>query len=104
YYLERYPHRMLEGALVAAWSVEAEALYIYLRDEYPGLHRVLHEAVAELEEAGLIEPGFIMLRRGAGAYICGEESALIESLEGKPGKPRHRPPFVAQKGLFDQPT
>src|SRR5690606_33879684 len=77
---------------------------IYLRDEYPGLHRVLHEAIAELEDAGLIEPGFIMLRRGAGAYICGEESALIESLEGKPGKPRHRPPFVAQKGLFDQPT
>lgn len=104
YYLERYPHRMLEGALVAAWAIEAEGLYIYLRDEYPGLHRVLHEAIAELEDAGLIEPGFIMLRRGAGAYICGEESALIESLEGKPGKPRHRPPFVAQKGLFDQPT
>lgn len=104
YYLEREPHGCLEGALVSAWAVEAKALYIYLRDEYPGLHRVLTEAIAELETAGIVEPGFVILRRGAGAYICGEESALIESLEGKPGKPRHRPPFVAQKGLFGQPT
>ncbi|MFY0992549.1 NADH-ubiquinone oxidoreductase-F iron-sulfur binding region domain-containing protein [Halomonas sp. C05BenzN] len=104
YYLERSPHRFLEGALVSAWAVDAEALYIYLRDEYPGLHRVLHAAIAELEVAGLVEAGYIVLRRGAGAYICGEESAMIESLEGKPGKPRHRPPFVAQKGLFDRPT
>ncbi|WP_205598447.1 NADH-ubiquinone oxidoreductase-F iron-sulfur binding region domain-containing protein [Halomonas sp. NO4] len=104
YYLEREPHRFLEGALVSAWAVEACALYIYLRDEYPGLHRVLREAIAELEAAGLVEPGYVVLRRGAGAYICGEESAMIESLEGKPGKPRHRPPFVAQKGLFDRPT
>lgn len=104
YYLERDPHVFLEGALVSAWAVEAQALYIYLRDEYPGLHSVLKEAMAELEAAGIVEPGFIILRRGAGAYICGEESALIESLEGKPGKPRHRPPFVAQKGLFGQPT
>ncbi|MFN2359835.1 MAG: NADH-ubiquinone oxidoreductase-F iron-sulfur binding region domain-containing protein [Marinobacter sp.] len=104
YYLEREPHIFLEGALVSAWAVEAQALYIYLRDEYPGLHRVLTEAIAELEAAEIVEPGFVILRRGAGAYICGEESALIESLEGKPGKPRHRPPFVAQKGLFDQPT
>lgn len=104
YYLEREPHVFLEGALVSAWAVEAEALYIYLRDEYPGLHRVLKNAIAELETGGIVEPGFIILRRGAGAYICGEESALIESLEGKPGKPRHRPPFVAQKGLFNQPT
>ncbi|MDR5868567.1 NAD(P)H-dependent oxidoreductase subunit E [Halomonas koreensis] len=104
HYLEREPHRVLEGALVSAWAVEAEALYIYLRDEYPGLHRVLHAAIAELETAGLAEPGYIVLRRGAGAYICGEESAMIESLEGKPGKPRHRPPFVAQRGLFDRPT
>ncbi|NWN84075.1 MAG: NAD(P)H-dependent oxidoreductase subunit E [Halomonas sp.] len=103
-YLEREPHRFLEGALVGAWVVEAEALYIYLRDEYPGLHRVLAEAIEELETAGLVAPGYTVLRRGAGAYICGEESALIESLEGKPGKPRHRPPFVAQKGLFDRPT
>ena len=104
YYLEHAPHRFLEGALISAWAVEAEALYIYLRDEYPGLHRVLHEAIAELETAGLVEPGYIVMRRGAGAYICGEESALIESLEGKPGKPRHRPPYVAQVGLFDRPT
>jgi len=104
HYLERSPHRFLEGALVSAWAVEAEALYIYLRDEYPGLHRVLGEAINELEAAGLVAPGDIVLRRGAGAYICGEESAMIESLEGKPGKPRHRPPFVAQKGLFDRPT
>lgn len=104
YYLERAPHRFLEGALISAWAVEAEALYIYLRDEYPGLRHVLHEAIAELEAAGLAAPGYIVMRRGAGAYICGEESALIESLEGKPGKPRHRPPYVAQVGLFDRPT
>ena len=104
YYLERAPHQFLEGALVSAWAIEAEALYIYLRDEYPGLHRVLHEAIAELEQAGIVARGFILMRRGAGAYICGEESALIESLEGKPGKPRHRPPYVAQEGLFGRPT
>ncbi|MFG6176683.1 NADH-ubiquinone oxidoreductase-F iron-sulfur binding region domain-containing protein [Halomonas sp. THAF12] len=104
HYLEREPHRVLEGALLGAWMVNAEALYIYLRDEYPGLHRVLGEAIAELEAAGLAEPGYIVLRRGAGAYICGEESAMIESLEGKPGKPRHRPPLVAQRGLFGRPT
>lgn len=104
YYLEREPHVFLEGALVSAWAVEAKALYIYLRDEYPGLLGVLKEAIAELESAAIVEQGFVILRRGAGAYICGEESALIESLEGKPGKPRHRPPFVAQKGLFNQPT
>ncbi|MET4027536.1 NADH:ubiquinone oxidoreductase subunit F (NADH-binding) [Marinobacter sp. MBR-99] len=104
YYLEREPHGFLEGALVSAWAVEAKTLYIYLRDECPGLHRVLKDAIAELEAAAIVEQGFVILRRGAGAYICGEESALIESLEGKPGKPRHRPPFVAQKGLFGQPT
>ncbi|KPQ01658.1 NADH-ubiquinone oxidoreductase-F iron-sulfur binding region domain-containing protein [Marinobacter sp. HL-58] len=104
YYLECEPHVFLEGALVSAWAVEAQALYIYLRDEYQGLHRVLTGAITELEAAEIVEPGFIILRRGAGAYICGEESALIESLEGKPGKPRHRPPLVAQKGLFDRPT
>ena len=104
YYLERSPHQFLEGALISAWAIDAEALYIYLRDEYPALHVVLREAIGELEAAGLVAPGYIVLRRGAGAYICGEESAMIESLEGKPGKPRHRPPFVAQKGLFDRPT
>ena len=104
HYLERSPHQFLEGALISAWAVDAEALYIYLRDEYPALHDVLHDAIDELENAGLVAPGYIVLRRGAGAYICGEESAMIESLEGKPGKPRHRPPFVAQRGLFDRPT
>jgi formate dehydrogenase beta subunit len=102
--LEQSPHRFLEGALVSAWAVDASAVYIYLRDEYPGLNIVLHEAIAEIEAEGIAAPGFIVLRRGAGAYICGEESALIESLEGKPGKPRHRPPFVAQNGLFGRPT
>lgn len=104
YYLERHPHRFLEGALISSWAIEASALYIYLRDEYPGVNKLLRAAIAELEEAAIIAPDYIILRRGAGAYICGEESALIESLEGKPGKPRHRPPFVAQKGLFDRPT
>jgi len=104
YYLEKSPHQFLEGALISAWAIEAIGLYIYLRDEYPGVNKLLKTAIAELEEAGIVEVGYIHLRRGAGAYICGEESALIESLEGKPGKPRHRPPFVAQKGLFDRPT
>ncbi|BBI54225.1 hypothetical protein HORIV_66460 [Vreelandella olivaria] len=71
--------------MVSSWAVEAEALYIYLRDEYPALHGVLREAIGELEAAGLVAPGYVVLRRGAGAYICGEESAMIESLEGKPG-------------------
>ena len=104
YHLEQSPHQFLEGVLVSAEAVGATAAYLYLRDEYPALHRVLAEAIAELEAAGLAAPGFLVLRRGAGAYICGEESALIESLEGKPGKPRHRPPYVAQRGLFGRPT
>jgi NADH:ubiquinone oxidoreductase subunit F (NADH-binding)/NADH:ubiquinone oxidoreductase subunit E len=104
HYLEQSPHQFLEGVLVSAQAVEASGAYVYLRDEYPALHAVLREAVGELEDAGLAPPGFVVLRRGAGAYICGEESALIESLEGKPGKPRHRPPYVAQKGLFGRPT
>jgi len=102
--LEQSPHQFLEGVLVSAEAVGAAAAYLYLRDEYPALHRVLAEAIAELEAEGLAAPGFLVLRRGAGAYICGEESALIESLEGKPGKPRHRPPYVAQRGLFGRPT
>ncbi|KAA3654202.1 MAG: NADH-quinone oxidoreductase subunit F [Proteobacteria bacterium] len=104
HYLEQSPHQFLEGLLISATAIDAAAAYIYLRDEYPALHAVLREAIAELEAAALVPPGFIALRRGAGAYICGEESALIESLEGKPGKPRHRPPFVAQVGLFGRPT
>jgi formate dehydrogenase beta subunit len=104
YYLERDPHRFLEGMLVAAWAVGAETCFIYLRDEYPGLRLRLIEEIATLERNGLIAPGAIVLRRGAGAYICGEESALIESIEGKRGLPRHRPPYVAEVGLFDRPT
>lgn len=104
YWLERDPHRLFEGALIAAWAVEAERIYLYLRDEYPHLHELLGEEIAALEAAGLCAPGFIALRRGAGAYICGEESAMLESIEGKRGLPRHRPPYIAERGLFGRPT
>ncbi len=104
YYLERTPHLFLEGMLIAAWAVEAETCYIYMRDEYPAVLQILRDEIANLEAAGIVSEGYIDLRRGAGAYICGEESAMIESIEGKRGIPRHRPPFVAQKGIFDQPT
>tara|TARA_R110002020_G_scaffold400596_6_gene610752 strand:- start:3410 stop:5110 length:1701 start_codon:yes stop_codon:yes gene_type:complete len=104
YYLERTPHLFLEGMLIAAWAVEAERAYIYMRDEYPAVLHILAYEIAALEDAGLVAPGYIELRRGAGAYICGEESAMIESIEGKRGIPRHRPPFVAQVGLFGRPT
>lgn len=104
YYLERTPHLLLEGMLIAAWAVEAEKVFIYMRDEYPAVLHILATEIAALEAAGLVEPGYIDLRRGAGAYICGEESAMIESIEGKRGLPRHRPPFVAQVGIFDRPT
>jgi NADH:ubiquinone oxidoreductase subunit F (NADH-binding)/NADH:ubiquinone oxidoreductase subunit E len=103
-YLERDPHRMLEGALIAAWAVDAERLYLYMRDEYPAVLDVLSREIALLEEAGLVAPGMIELRRGAGAYICGEESAMLESIEGKRGLPRHRPPYIAEVGLFGRPT
>ena len=104
YYLETEPHRVLEGMLVAAWAVEAEAVYFYLRDEYPDVREILLAEIAALESAGLAPHTKIHLRRGAGAYICGEESAMIESIEGKRGLPRHRPPFVAQNGIFGRPT
>jgi formate dehydrogenase len=104
YYLERTPHLFLEGMLIAAWAVEAEKAFIYMRDEYPAVLEILRREIAELETAGIVEPGYIDLRRGAGAYICGEESAMIESIEGKRGIPRHRPPFVAQVGIFGAPT
>ncbi|MBQ5947654.1 NAD(P)H-dependent oxidoreductase subunit E [Massilia sp. ST3] len=104
-YLERDPHRFLEGALIAAWAVGIEAIYIYLRDEYHGCRAMLE---AELDKLRADPPlqGMppIHLRRGAGAYICGEESAMIESIEGKRGMPRLRPPYVAQVGLFGRPT
>ncbi|NRB20369.1 MAG: NAD(P)H-dependent oxidoreductase subunit E [Rhodobacteraceae bacterium] len=104
YYLERTPHLFLEGMLIAAWAVEAETAYIYMRDEYPAVLEILATEIRALEDAGIVEPGYIDLRRGAGAYICGEESAMIESIEGKRGMPRHRPPFVAQVGIFGRPT
>ena len=104
WFLERATHGVLEGALIAAWAVDAEELWIYLRDEYPAAREILRREIASIEAAGVIGPGYIKLRRGAGAYICGEESALIESIEGKRGLPRHRPPYVAQNGVFGRPT
>ena len=104
HFLETSPHTVLEGALIAAGAVDAEEIYIYLRDEYPAAREILRTEIAALENAGLIRSGQITLRRGAGAYICGEESAMIESIEGKRGLPRHRPPYVAQVGLFGRPT
>ena len=104
YYLERTPHLFLEGMLIAAWAVEARRCYVYMRDEYPAVLHILAKEIAALESAGLVEPGYIEIRRGAGAYICGEESAMIESIEGKRGLPRHRPPYVAQVGIFGRPT
>jgi NADH:ubiquinone oxidoreductase subunit F (NADH-binding)/NADH:ubiquinone oxidoreductase subunit E len=104
YYLGLDPHRFLEGMLIAAWVVEAAEVYIYIRDEYPELRLMLLDEIEKLEAAGLDSYTRIHLRRGAGAYICGEESAMIESIEGKRGLPRHRPPYVAQVGLFGRPT
>ncbi len=103
-YLERNPHQMFEGALIAARAVEAERIYLYMRDEYPAVLRILAREIAALEEARMIKKGGIELRRGAGAYICGEESAMIESIEGKRGYPRNRPPYIAEVGLFGRPT
>jgi formate dehydrogenase len=104
HYLLQDPHRFLEGMLVAAQVVEAERVYVYLRDEYPNVREILLREIPALEAAGLCAPGQVELRRGAGAYICGEESSMIESIEGKRGLPRHRPPYVAQVGLFGRPT
>ena len=104
WYLERDPHRFLEGMLVAAWGVEATEVYIYLRDEYPAIHELLHIELEKLEKSGLAGAVKLHLRRGAGAYICGEESAMLESIEGKRGLPRHKPPYPAEVGLFGRPT
>jgi formate dehydrogenase beta subunit len=104
YYLEQDPHRFIEGMLIAAWVVEAADVYIYIRDEYPEVRLMLADEIAKVERAGLAKHTRMHLRRGAGAYICGEESAMIESIEGKRGLPRHRPPYVAQVGLFGRPT
>src|ERR1700733_5945574 len=104
YYLERDPHRFIEGMLIAAWVVEAADIYFYLRDEYPEIRLMLEAEIAKAEGAKLSPHARIHMRRGAGAYICGEESAMIESIEEKRGLPRHRPPYVAQVGLFGRPT
>jgi NADH:ubiquinone oxidoreductase subunit F (NADH-binding)/NADH:ubiquinone oxidoreductase subunit E len=104
FYLERDPHRFLEGALVAAWVVGIAEIYIYLRDEYHGCRAILEAEIAKLQAHPPCVLPPIHLRRGAGAYICGEESAMIESIEGKRGEPRLRPPYLAQVGLFGRPT
>jgi formate dehydrogenase len=104
YYLERDPHRFLEGALIAAWAVGIAEIYIYLRDEYHGCRAILEREIVALQTNPPCPVPPIHLRRGAGAYICGEESAMIESIEGKRGEPRLRPPYVAQVGLFNRPT
>jgi formate dehydrogenase beta subunit len=104
YYLERDPHRFLEGMLIAAWAVGIDEIYVYLRDEYAACRAILGKEIAALQANPPAQLPAIALRRGAGAYICGEESAMIESIEGKRGMPRLRPPYVAQVGLFDRPT
>ena len=103
-YLETKPHQFLEGMLIAAWAVEATDIYIYIRDEYPAVLEILRIELPKLQRHGLMPHTKVHVRRGAGAYICGEESAMIESIEGKRGLPRHRPPYVAQVGIFNKPT
>lgn len=104
YYLERDPHRFLEGMFIAANVVGIDAIYIYLRDEYHAARGVLQRALAEVDRHFKGQLPAVELRRGAGAYICGEESAMIESIEGKRGEPRMRPPYIAEVGLFGRPT
>lgn len=104
HYLETRPHAMLEGMLIGAWAVEAEEVFIYMRDEYPAVLQILANEIAKVNAAGLAKHVKVTVRRGAGAYICGEESAMIESIEGKRGLPRQRPPYVAEVGIFDRPT
>jgi formate dehydrogenase beta subunit len=104
HYLERDPHRFIEGLLIAAWAVQISEVYIYLRDEYAGCREILERELTAITQNPPCELPAIFLRRGAGAYICGEESAMIESIEGKRGMPRLRPPYVAQVGVFGRPT
>ncbi len=104
WFLETDPHRFLEGMLIAAWAVGVADIYVYIRDEYPAAREIVAKEIAALENAGLLAKGRVQLRRGAGAYICGEESAMLELIEGKRGLPRHKPPFPAEVGLFGRPT
>lgn len=104
FYLERDPHRFIEGTLIANWAIDAEKIYLYLRDEYAGCRKILEREFEALKQSPPCALPEIHLRRGAGAYICGEESAMIESIEGKKGMPRLRPPYVAEVGLFGHPT
>ncbi len=104
HYLSTKPHQFLEGMLIAARLIEADKIYIYLRDEYAAINQLLHDEIQHLIDHKIIKDGYVDIRRGAGAYICGEESAMIESIEGKRGIPRQRPPYVAHQGLFGQPT
>ena len=104
HFLETDPHRVLEGMLMGAHLVDAADIYFYLRDEYPECHAILKRELAKLEAGGLLAGKKVHLRRGAGAYICGEESAMIESIEGKRGLPRHKPPLPFQVGIFGRPT
>ncbi len=106
FYLESDPHRFIEGMLIAAWAVGCEKCYLYVRDEYPAVLALLKSELAEVRASApeLVAHTEIIVRRGAGAYICGEESAMIESIEGKRGLPRNRPPYVAEVGLFGRPT
>jgi len=103
-YLSTDPHRMIEGVLIAGHLVGIDTAYLYIRDEYPEIIAMLYNEIAKVERAGLASHMKLEIRRGAGAYICGEESAMIESIEGKRGLPRHRPPYVAECGLFNRPT
>ena len=103
FWMEKHPHRMLEGAQIAAHVTGCSKIYLYIRDEYPAVIDILKVEIKALEGAGIAIIPF-EIRRGAGAYICGEESAMIESIEGKRGLPRHRPPYIAEVGLFDRPT
>jgi formate dehydrogenase beta subunit len=104
YYLERDPHRFIEGMLIAAWAGECVESYIYIRDEYPAVIEILRQELPAVEAAGLAKHCRLEIRRGAGAYICGEELAMLESIEGKRGYPRQKPPFPTEVGLFGKPT
>jgi formate dehydrogenase beta subunit len=104
WFLEQHAHRVLEGALIGAWATGCATIYLYVRDEYPEARETLSAALGALERAGMLGGVRVDLRRGAGAYVCGEESAMLESIEGRRGQPRHKPPFPAERGLFDRPT